>query len=255
MKDEVTVVIPARYGSTRLPGKPLIHVAGCPLILHVLQRAREIPDVDRIIVATDDERIVRAVSDAGYEAVMTPENMPSGSDRVGWVAKKLTSDIVVNLQGDEPLIDTNAVKKAIEVVKQDGQIPVSTLGFPIRLETTWKNPNVVKVITDENNFALYFSRLPIPYFRDGRFIPLPILYQHLGVYVYRRKQLLQFITWESSPLENAEKLEQLRILSRGYKIKVIPAVAASPGVDTAHDIETVEKILKERGWLLEQKNS
>lgn len=255
MKDKVTVIVPARYGSTRLPGKPLIHVAGRPLILHVLQRAREIPDVDRIVVATDDERIVRTVSDAGYEAVMTPKNLQSGSDRVGWVAKKLPSDIVVNLQGDEPLIDTDAVKKAIDVVKEDGHVSVSTLGFTLRLETTWKNPNVVKVITDENNFALYFSRLPIPYFRDGRFIPLPVLYQHLGVYVYRREQLLQFITWKPSLLENAEKLEQLRILSRGYKIKVVSAAATSPGVDTANDIETVEKILKERGLLLEQKNS
>ncbi len=251
MEREVAVIIPARYGSKRLPGKPLIYLAGRPLILHVVERAREIPAVDRIIVATDDDRIVRVVSEAGYEAMMTPDNLASGSDRVGWVAKKISSEIIVNLQGDEPLIDAVSINNAIDVLKQDQSVHVSTLGCLLRKETTWKDPNVVKVITDDNNFALFFSRLPVPYFREGRFTPLPVLFQHLGIYVYRRALLLKFIEWDSSPLENAEKLEQLRILARGYKIKVVPTGRPSFGVDTPNDIQKVEEMLKEIGQSIE----
>lgn len=242
------MVIPSRYGSIRLPGKPLIQLAGRPLILHVLKRAKEIAGVDRVIVATDDERIVKAIEQEGEEAMMTPTDLKTGSDRVGWVIKNLECDIVVNLQGDEPLIDTAAVQQAIEALKLDNELHVATLGCPLQSKKTWRDPNVVKIITDEKHNALYFSRESIPYFRNGKFEYLDGLYQHLGVYIFKREFLLKFLEWKSSPLELAEKLEQLRILAKGYKIKVIPTKSPSFGVDTQDDIEKVEEMLKKKGW-------
>lgn len=244
---QVVVIIPARYGSTRFPGKPLTPLAGKPLIIHVWERAREISGVHRVIVATDEERIFRVVQDAGGEAEMTPADLPSGSDRVGYVAKKVRAEIIVNLQGDEPLIDTQAIEKAIAVVSSVPQLKLATLGYPLEKEEIWKDPNVVKVVTDEKNNALYFSRHPIPYFRDSSFTPLSCLFQHLGVYIYRKKFLLEFLQWNLSPLEKTEKLEQLRVLSKGYKIRIIPANFPSPGVDTPQDVLRVEEMLKNRG--------
>lgn len=245
--DQVVVIIPARYGSTRFPGKPLTPLAGKPLIIHVWERAREISGVHRVIVATDEERIFRAVQDAGGEAEMTPADLPSGSDRVGYVAKKVRAEIIVNLQGDEPLIDTQAIEKAIAVVSSDPRLKLATLGYPLEKEEIWEDPNVVKIVTDEKNNALYFSRHPIPYFRDSSFTPLSCLFQHLGVYIYRKKFLLEFLRWNLSPLEKTEKLEQLRILSKGHKIRIIPANFPSPGVDTPQDVLRVEEMLKNRG--------
>jgi len=243
---KVYVVIPSRYGSGRLPGKPLIILAGRPLILHVLDRAKEIKGVDRVIVATDDERIAKAVKQDGEEAIMTPEDLKTGSDRVGWVIKNLNCDIVINLQGDEPLIDTVAIQNAIEALKLDNDLQVTTLGFPLKSKKVWRNPNVVKIVTDENQNALYFSRESIPFFRNGKFQYLDGLYQHLGVYIFRREFLLKFLEWESSPFEIAEKLEQLRILAKGYKIRVIKTDSPSFGVDTPDDIAKVEELLKKK---------
>ncbi|MEJ2049931.1 MAG: 3-deoxy-manno-octulosonate cytidylyltransferase, partial [Calditrichota bacterium] len=194
-------IIPARYGSTRLPGKPLLSLAGRPLILHVLDRAKQIKSMSRIIVATDDDRIINAVRENDGEAIMTPKELASGSDRVGWVARNIDCDIVVNLQGDEPLIDTIAIDRAIMVLKDDPNQMVATLGYPIKKESMWKNINVVKVIVDRNFDALYFSRQPIPFFRDGKFKILPRLYQHLGVYIFRKKFLLEYLEWEPSLFE------------------------------------------------------
>ncbi len=244
---KIIAIIPARYNSVRLPGKPLVLLGGRPLISHVVERAKEIPAVDRIIVATDDARIAKVVKEGGNEAVMTPANLRSGSDRVGWVARDLECDIVVNLQGDEPLIDAAGVGQAIEAVEQDPQLHVSTLGYPLKEEERWKNPAVVKVLTDNSGRALFFSRLPIPYFRDSNFRPLPVLFQHIGVYIYRRDFLLEYVTWEPADLEEAEKLEQLRILDRGFAIKVIEARLPSVGVDTADDVKIVEQLIKEKG--------
>jgi len=245
--DKVAVIIPARYGSKRFPGKPLIKLAGQPLIIHVWQRAREIPGIDRVIVATDDDRIYKVLEQAGAEAVMTPEDLPSGSDRVGWVASSLDCEIIVNLQGDEPLIDSQAVAQAVDALRLDPHLKVATLGFPLEKEKMWKDSNVVKVLTDENNNALYFSRLPIPYFRDLPFFPVPGLFQHLGVYIYRKNFLMEFLSWSPSELEKAEKLEQLRILSKGFKIRIIPTAAPSFGVDTPEDVLRVEEMLKGKG--------
>ena len=247
MKEKVTVIIPARYGSKRLPGKPLIMLANKPLVLHVVDRAREISAVDKVIVATDDERILKAVQQEGETAVMTPENLKSGTDRVGWVARELDSDIIVNLQGDEPLIEAEAVETAIQTLVEDKTVSVATLGYPITKEKVWQDPNVVKVITDDDYRALYFSRHPIPYFRNSTFKPLPYLFQHLGVYIFRRDFLLSYITWDRSPLEDAEKLEQLRILSKGHSIKIIQSRHASFGVDSPEDVERVALMLKQKG--------
>jgi 3-deoxy-manno-octulosonate cytidylyltransferase (CMP-KDO synthetase) len=245
--DKVVVIIPARYSSKRFPGKPLIKMAGQPLIVHVWQRAKEIPGINQVIVATDDDRIYNVVQQAGGEAVMTPEDLPSGSDRVGWVAGTLDCEIIVNLQGDEPLIDSQAVAQAVETLRLDPHLKVATLGYPLEKEKAWKDPNIVKILTDQNNDALYFSRLPVPYFRDLPFSPLPGLFQHLGVYIYRKKFLMEFLSWSPSPLEKAEKLEQLRILTNGFKIKIIPTATPSFGVDTPEDVLRVEEMLKRKG--------
>ncbi len=241
---KVIVIIPARYNASRLPGKPLIQLAGQPLIVHVVNRAKMIPLVDEVIVATDDERIMETVQEAGETAVLTPDDIPTGSDRVGWVARDLDAEIVVNLQGDEPLVDTEGVHTAIEILHKNSHLHVATLGFPLTEKKAWEDPNLVKVITDKNQYALYFSRRPIPYFREVDFQPIPCLYQHIGVYIYRKDFLLEYLSWEPSPLERAEKLEQLRILSHGYSIYVVEAKNPSWGVDTPEDIEFVEKMLK-----------
>ncbi|MEJ2634595.1 MAG: 3-deoxy-manno-octulosonate cytidylyltransferase [Calditrichia bacterium] len=246
LMDEVAVIIPARYGSTRFPGKPLTPVGGRPLILHVLDRAREISSAAKILVATDDQRIADVVRKEGGEVAMTPSELASGSDRVGWVARNLHAKIIVNLQGDEPLIDTRGIRKAMEYLEQNASVNVSTLGYPLDDEAKWKNPNVVKVLTNLDNKALYFSRSPVPNFRESRFHKMPGLFQHLGVYVYRREFLLNFLELEPAPFETAEKLEQLRILHYGYHIQVIQANFPSAGIDSPEDVEKVEQLLKEK---------
>jgi len=240
----VVIIIPARYASSRLPGKPLISIAGVPLIVRVYQRARQIRKATEVLVATDDERIAEVVRQHGGQAVQTPEDLPSGTDRVGWVARKMESEIVVNLQGDEPVVDVQAIDAAIEYMLKHPDTPVATLGFPLRDKTLWRDEHVVKVLTNQDHQALYFSRSPIPFFRDEPFRPVPVLFQHLGVYLFRRDFLLNYLEWEPSPLEQAEKLEQLRILHHGYPIRVFPAAYPSVGVDTADDVRKVEQLLE-----------
>ena len=225
--EKVLVVIPARYASQRLPG--------------------EINGVDEILVATDDSRIQETVLKFGGQSMLTPPELNSGSDRVGYAIQNKSCDIVVNLQGDEPVIDTNAISEAIELMRNNSEIQVATLGFPLKNEADYQNPNVVKVLTNQNDEAIYFSRSPIPFFRDGNFQPLPNLYQHIGVYLFGKETLLNFVEMPHATLEAAEKLEQLRILSAGIKIRVIESKFKSIGVDTNDDIDKVEKFLKEKG--------
>jgi 3-deoxy-manno-octulosonate cytidylyltransferase (CMP-KDO synthetase) len=189
---------------------------------------------------------VEVVEKEGAEAMLTPSELPSGSDRVAWVAQNIKCRIIVNIQGDEPLIDTAGIEKAVEILSNDINLDIVTLGFPLTKKALWMDPNVVKVLTDEKNFALYFTRQAIPFFRDGSFRPLPGLYHHLGVYLYRRQTLLELQKWEVSPLEAAERLEQLRFLFKGLKVKVIEARFPSYGVDVLDDVSSVEKILKMR---------
>lgn len=253
MKDHVamsvTAVIPARYASTRFPGKPLADLLGKPMIQWVYERTKLAGNVDRVVVATDDVRIFEAVQEFGGEAVMTREDHPTGTDRLAEVAVSLDTDLIVNVQGDEPLIDPRMIELAVEPLLTDISIPMGTLKTPIRFEEEFFNPNVVKVVCDLQGFALYFSRAPIPHPRDfsheisTRLSELSA-FKHIGLYVYRRDFLLQYPQMPASPLEGLEKLEQLRALEQGHRIKVVSTDLVSHGVDTPEDLERVRRILE-----------
>jgi len=239
---EIVAVVPARFASTRLPGKPLLSETGRPLIQHVVEAARAARRLDRVIVATDDERIAAAVKSFGGVAVMTRSDHPTGTDRVAEVAAGLTSArIIVNLQGDEPEISGTALDRVVELLEHDTEAPMATLGTPIRGEAVYRDPACVKVVCSRAGRALYFSRSPIPHYRDG--IPdagsgsalggLALL--HLGLYAYRREFLLGLSALPPSPLESAEKLEQLRVLEAGHAIAVGIVDEPSIGIDTPDD--------------------
>jgi 3-deoxy-manno-octulosonate cytidylyltransferase (CMP-KDO synthetase) len=228
-------VIPARYGSSRLPGKPLLAATGKPLIQHVVEAARECAALERVIVATDDDRIAAAVAAFGGEAVLTRADHPSGTDRVAEVAAALTDvEIIVNLQGDEPEIAPDALVRVVSLVRDDRSMPMATLATPIRDEALFRDPACVKVVCTPAGRALYFSRSPIPCHRDGHSDGVLGLL-HLGLYAYRREFLLRLSTLPPSPLERAEKLEQLRVLEAGFGIAVGIVEEPSVGVDTPED--------------------
>ncbi len=244
-KNLVVAIIPARYASVRLPAKMLHEIAGKPLIVHTLERALTAKNVSRVIVATDDERIVEAVTNAGGEAVMTSAEHLSGSDRIAEVAETLPKGtIVVNVQGDEPLISSEAIDLAVEALMNDSSVDIATTCEKFTKLDEVENPNNVKVVTDQNGIALYFSRSPIPFVRDGDAKNFSIYRKHTGLYVYRREYLLKFSKMKRSPLEIAEMLEQLRALEDGAKIKVIETSGTSIAVDTLEDLENVRKVLK-----------
>jgi 3-deoxy-manno-octulosonate cytidylyltransferase (CMP-KDO synthetase) len=234
--------IPARYGSTRLPGKPLLPIAGRPMIEHVYTRVARARGLDRVVVLTDDERIARAVESFGGEVEMTPESCASGTDRIAWAARRWDASAVINIQGDEPLIDPEEISAVAEHLAAHPEDPVVTLATPASPEEMG-NPNAVKVVLTRDGAALYFSRAPIPYPRqEGGFAPL----KHLGIYGYQRDALLRLAALPPSPLERGESLEQLRALENGIGIRVLIVERASIGVDTAEDLERVERILTER---------
>jgi len=219
MGSRVIAIIPARYESTRLPGKPLARIGSKPMIEHVYARAIAVPGVARVIVATDDERIAAAVRGFGGEVAMTRPDHPCGTDRIAEVAAGLEEEIVVNVQGDLPFLDPDLVERAVALVQADPGLCMSTVREPIRDRREMDNPNVVKVVTDRDGYALYFSRSPLPYWRDGVETG-PIGHRHLGLYVYRREFLLRFARLAPTALEMAEKLEQLRALEYGFRIRV-----------------------------------
>ncbi len=234
--------IPARYGSTRLPGKPLLPIAGRPMIEHVYTRVARARGLDRVVVLTDDERIAEAVQRFGGECEMTPADCASGTDRIAWAARRWDASAVINIQGDEPLIDPEEISRIAEHLAGHPQDPVVTLATPAAPEELG-NPNAVKVVLARDGAALYFSRAPIPYPRnEGGFAPL----KHLGIYGYQRDALLRLAALPPSPLERGESLEQLRALENGMGIRVLIVERASIGVDTAEDLERVERILTER---------
>jgi 3-deoxy-manno-octulosonate cytidylyltransferase (CMP-KDO synthetase) len=247
------VVIPARYGSTRLPGKPLLPIVGKPMIAYVCERAREAA-ADEIVVATDDERIHQAVRALGINAVMTRTDHQSGTERIAEVAEQLgwtDDEIIVNLQGDEPLIDPAYLRDAAAVLAGQRQAGIATLAAEIRDREEIFNPNAVKVVLNRHGYALYFSRAPIPWDRDG-FAAGPRTptgkmpyYRHIGMYAYTVDFLRRYCSWETSVLERTESLEQLRILWQGEAIavKVVDKVP-SAGVDTQEDLERVEQFLR-----------
>jgi 3-deoxy-manno-octulosonate cytidylyltransferase (CMP-KDO synthetase) len=231
------VVIPARFASTRLPGKPLLRETGKYLVQHCYEQAKQAAAPAAVIVATDDDRIRAAVESFGGTAVMTRPDHPSGTDRVAEVAATLDADAVINLQGDEPLFDPAAIDLLAELVA-DPAADVATLATPIRDRETYHSPHVVKVVCDDRGRALYFSRSPVPHYRDGdpdfAADPPPAL-QHLGVYAYRRDVLLKLAAAPPHPLERAEKLEQLRVLGTGGTIRVGVVARAHRGIDTPDD--------------------
>lgn len=239
---DITAIIPARYASTRLPGKPLLDIFGKPMIQHVYERALKAELISRVIVATDNRRIFNAVKKFGGEVLMTSEDHRSGTDRLAEVAEGLESDIIVNIQCDEPLIEPDMIDEAIRPLSEDGSIVMGSLKSEIRDEFEMSSPNVVKVVVDRNDFALYFSRYPIPYFRDEPTSLLTCRFKHIGLYVYRRDFLLKYPKMPQTPLEEAEKLEQLRALENGYAIKVPTTRFQSIGVDTEDDLDRVRRI-------------
>lgn len=249
VQPKISAVIPARYGSTRFEGKPLADILGKPLIQYVYEGVRQSKLIDEVIVATDDQRILEAVKAFGGKAIMTSPTHFTGTDRVGEVARKLKSEIIVNVQGDEPLIKGSFIDKAIRPLLTDDSLQISTLMTRIEEVRVWLNPHIVKVVVDQKNFALYFSRSPIPFPRDlqigrlqsnpfGTDRPLPKrVFKHIGVYVLRRPFLLHFTKMKPTPLEKLEKLEQLRALENGYRIKVTPVNYEPLSVDTPEDLQ------------------
>jgi 3-deoxy-manno-octulosonate cytidylyltransferase (CMP-KDO synthetase) len=238
---KTTVIIPARWGSTRFPGKPLHLIAGKPLIQHVWERCSAVRGVDRIIVATDDTRILEAAFAFGAEVALTSSKHPSGTDRLAEVAKNLPpGGIILNIQGDEPFLDPRLATQVLEALRSDPLAKMSTAACPLAPEEL-DNPNSVKVVIDQAGHALYFSRCPIPCDRDGDARPARL--RHIGIYAYRRKFLLELVTYRQTPLEKSEKLEQLRALEHGAKIRVVLTKASSPGNDTPADAEAAERLL------------
>ncbi len=256
MKGKVVAIIPARFASTRLPGKPLLPLQQIPLIVHVVERAGKASLVSRVIVATDDTRIVDAVQTYGGEVWLTSPDAASGTDRIAEVAARLDAEIIVNVQGDEPLIEPATIDSAIAPLLADPHLLMSTTSEPITAMADIFNPNVVKVVTDAQGFALYFSRAPIPFLRPAPAETMeealqrqPELFtrfrKHSGLYVYRNLFLQTFARWQPSTLERLEALEQLRALENGCRIKVVPVEHRSIGVDTEQDYETVKRLLEE----------
>jgi 3-deoxy-manno-octulosonate cytidylyltransferase (CMP-KDO synthetase) len=240
---EVTVIIPARWASTRFPGKPLVPLRGKPLVQHVWERAGRAKRVGRIIIATDDMRIAEAAFDFGAEVALTSPKHPTGTDRLAEVAKKLKSaSIILNVQGDEPDIAPSTIDRLAEALQDDPKLGMVTAANPLTNPADVQDPNVVKVVTDLAGRALYFSRSVIPHDRDGRG---GIKYlRHQGIYGYRRKVLLGFVKWKPTPLEQAEKLEQLRALEHGIAIGVIVVCRESVGVDVPGDVAKAERALR-----------
>jgi 3-deoxy-manno-octulosonate cytidylyltransferase (CMP-KDO synthetase) len=243
------IVIPARYASTRLPGKPLLRQTGKYLIQHVYEQALQARRAGTVIVATDDSRILAAVESFGGRAVLTRPDHPSGTDRVAEVAHGLDADVIINLQGDEPLIDPAALDLLPALLERDPDADMATLATPIAFAEQWHNPNCVKVVCDATGRALYFSRSPIPFVRGGEpdfAAEPPRFLQHLGLYAYRRAFLFSLASLPPEPLEQLEKLEQLRVLALGRRIQVGVVRHASVGVDTYADYERFVQLYRQR---------
>jgi 3-deoxy-manno-octulosonate cytidylyltransferase (CMP-KDO synthetase) len=247
-RSRITAIIPARMGSTRLPGKPLLDLCGKPIIQWVYERAQSTGVFEGVLVATPDEDIIAAVQAFGGQAILTSIEHRSGSDRLAEVCRKMeTGDIIVNVQGDEPLVDPKAVAQLAKALEKDESIRMGSLMRPLDDSDDADDPNLVKVVVDKNGFALYFSRSRIPYVRDaGTSVQV---YGHIGVYAYRRDFLLEFTSTAPTMLEKAESLEQLRAVENGHRIKMIETTARPVGVDTPEDLERVRALVSDEGAL------
>jgi 3-deoxy-manno-octulosonate cytidylyltransferase (CMP-KDO synthetase) len=254
-------IIPARWSSTRFPGKPLHPIAGKPLLRHVWERCRRAKSLDSIVIATDDMRIASAAFDWGAEVALTSPKHGSGTNRVAEVARKTKRfAYVVNIQGDEPLIDPRLIDRLVEKLRADPKVGVVTAAHPFKNPADAFSPHQVKVVVDLRGNALYFSRAPIPYQpstsgglqsgerRNRRSRERASLFRHQGIYGFRRETLLQFVRWKPSPLERAESLEQLRALENGVKVHVLVTATGSPGIDTPEDAIALEQKLARAKW-------
>ena len=250
-----TVVIPARFGSSRLPGKPLADIGGKPMVQHVYERACESRS-ERVIIATDDERIFKVSKDFGAEVCMTLANHPSGTDRLQEVARLYEmgdNEVVVNVQGDEPLIPATVINQVAENLMDNPGAGAATLAEPINKKDDMFNPAVVKVVSDQSGHALYFSRAPMPWARgsfaanEAALPEVDCFRRHIGIYAYRVNLLNEYVTWPQSPLEQLESLEQLRLLWNGHRIHVADAVETPPhGIDTKQDLEVIRQMIQEQ---------
>jgi 3-deoxy-manno-octulosonate cytidylyltransferase (CMP-KDO synthetase) len=243
----VVVVIPARFGSTRLPGKPLVPLAGKPMIQRVYERARMAQRAGRVIVATDDERIVKAVETFGGEARMTRVDHRTGTERVAEVAAHVEGDVFVNVQGDEPLLDPVAVDAAVQALLEEPAAEIATVATPVKTPGDIMDPNVVKTVLDFDGNALYFSRAPIPWVRSTVGKVLARHLKHLGLYVFQRDALLEYPTLPQGDLERVEQLEQLRWLENGWKIRVAEVEHDAVSVDVPEDVARVERLIQDGG--------
>ncbi len=267
----VLVVIPARYGSTRFPGKPLAFLHGKPLIQHVYEHAAKAAQAEEVVVATDDERIIAAVARFGGKAVMTSPSARSGTERAAEVARARSAQVVINVQGDEPLVQPGMIDQLADFLVRHGAVPMVSYMTKLSRPQDMANPNIVKVVVDRDGFALYFSRAPIPHWREaqGSRLPGPPItsagagraqgdspqprapspeprgFKHLGIYGYQRHFLLQFPSLPPTPLEQSEQLEQLRALEHGYRIKLLEAAHDTVGVDTPGDLKKVEAMFQQ----------
>jgi 3-deoxy-manno-octulosonate cytidylyltransferase (CMP-KDO synthetase) len=248
-QDDTVAIIPARYASTRLPGKPLLPINGKPMVVRVCERAVAARTVSRVIVATDDERVRDAVTAEGFEAVMTSPEHETGTDRLAEAAAGLDAALIVNVQGDEPMLPPATIDAAVDALVADPHAVMSTTCEPLVDPFSILDPNVVKVVTRADGRALYFSRASVPFPRDTglEYDPLPpdvlrVYRKHTGLYVYRREFLLELARMPQTPLERIERLEQLRALESGYDIRVVEVAEHSIGVDTADDLERVRKL-------------
>ncbi|MDD3941771.1 MAG: 3-deoxy-manno-octulosonate cytidylyltransferase [Sphaerochaetaceae bacterium] len=241
-------IIPARYGSSRLPGKPLKLICGKPMIQHVYEQGMKAKTLDSVVVATDDRRIVEAVQAFGGKAFLTSVEHKTGSDRIAEVARNMACDIVVNIQGDEPLISPEIIDEFVSEMYEDSSLVMVTGCHRIQDASLLENPNVVKVVSDLHGYALLFSRSLIPY---PRYAQQFAAFEHIGIYVYQKDFLMKYITLEDTPLASTESLEQMKVLEHGYKIKLVktkfPYDALS--VDTQEDLEMVERIMLARGGM------
>ena len=241
----ILAVIPSRYGAVRLPGKPLVQIAGKPMIQHVWERASRATKLSKVVVATDDERIRAAVQSFGGEAIMTRADHRSGTDRVAEVAATAPADIFINVQGDEPLVSPEAIDALVDAIAEDELVQLATLAVPLQHTKDIMDPNIVKVVLDFNSDALYFSRAPIPWVRGTKNSVHARHLKHLGLYAYRKEALLDYNTLPPGDLERVEQLEQLRWMENGYKMRVAETEHDAVSVDVPEDVERVEKLMRE----------
>ncbi|MBM4171178.1 MAG: 3-deoxy-manno-octulosonate cytidylyltransferase [Ignavibacteria bacterium] len=239
-------IIPARFASTRLMGKPLADIGGKPMIQHTWQNAKKSRLIDKVVIAVDDERVFQVAKNFDAEVFMTPKNISTGSDRIAYVTEQIEdAEVIINIQGDEPFIKGKMIDEAIEPLLFDKKVSVTTLAKRITSVEEMKSPSVVKVVFDYNNFAMYFSRAPIPFAREARTnlqrIETAEMYKHIGLYVYRRDALLSFSVSKPTDLEHVEKLEQLRFLEYGFKVKVVVTEYDNLSVDTPADLDIARK--------------